>query len=251
MADDNKVVDFPSTEISDEERARRTMKEVERLVRLSPGEWKFWCKKSAATLGITPEMLSDLVETKLKDIKATERAADTEKRRQDDRAERQRTSAERDETRKRERDQRDITKATARKADEKHRAFVDLAKLPADRHEAKLTELATRLGEDVATLREEFSDYADTAADETAAAAPSAGEWHVEPWSDPVQTAALLRDVTAKIDQHFAARPHETLTVAPRPDRNHLGGDRHAAPFRSQQCLGRLRGRPDHAAAGC
>jgi putative DNA primase/helicase len=198
MTDEKKVIDFPRSEVSEEERVRRVMVEVDRLARLSPGEWKLWLENSAQTLGITPEMLRDLVETKLKDIKAAERAAEAEKRRQEDRAERQRHSMEREEIRKRE-----------RQSKEKSKAFADIAKLPSDRRETRLDELTKRLDEDPAALGEEFSEYAKTA-DETEK--PSA-TWHVEPWPEPVETAALLGDVIGKIDQHFAARPHEVLTV--------------------------------------
>jgi len=82
--------------------------------------------------------------------------------------------------------------------------------LPSDRHEGKLIELAKQLGEDLVALRDEFSEYADTIEE---AEVPSA-TWQVEPWPEPVTAAALLPDVIAKIDQHFAARPHEVLAIA-------------------------------------
>jgi hypothetical protein len=196
MTDEKRVIDFPRSDVSEEERVRRVMVEVDRLARLSPGEWKLWFENTAQTLDIAPEMLRDLIETKVNNIKAAERAAEIEKRRQEDRAERQR----REEIRKRERQSKEKSK-------EKSKAFADIAKLPSDRRETRLGELTKRLDEDPAALCEEFSEYAKSA-DET----PSA-TWHVEPWPEPVETAALLRDVIGKIDQHFAARPHEVLTV--------------------------------------
>jgi hypothetical protein len=194
MTDAKRVIEFPRSDVSEEERVRRVMVEVDRLARLSPGEWKLWLKNSAQTLDIAPEMLRDLIETQVNNIKAAERAAEVEKRRQEDRAERQR----REEIRKRE-----------RKDKEKSKAFADIAKLPSDRRETRLGELTKRLDEDPAALGEEFSEYAKIA-DETEK--PSA-TWHVEPWPEPVETAALLGDVIGKIGQHFAARPHEVLTV--------------------------------------
>src|ERR1700730_7688649 len=169
MTDEKRVIDFPRSEVSEEERARRVMVEVDRLARLSPGEWKLWFKDSAQTFDIAPEMLRDLVETKLKDIKAAAHAAEIEKRRQEDRAERQRHSAEREETRKRE-----------RKSKEKSKAFADIAKLPSDRCEARLGELAKLIEEDPAVVCEEFSAYAETADEITR---PSA-TWDVEPWPE-------------------------------------------------------------------
>src|ERR1700692_2051358 len=147
MTDEKRIIDFPRSEVSEEEQARRVMVEVDRLARLSSGEWKRWFEKSAQTLGITPEMLRDLVETKLKDVKAAERAAEIEKRRQEDRAEGHRHSTEREENPKRE-----------RKGKENSKAFPDIAKLPSDRRETRLGELTKRLDEDPTALCEEFSE---------------------------------------------------------------------------------------------
>jgi hypothetical protein len=44
-------------------------------------------------------------------------------------------------------------------------------------------------------------------------ATPSS-EWHVEPWPEPVITAALLPELIDKISNHIVARPHEVLAVA-------------------------------------
>jgi hypothetical protein len=178
------------------------MVEVDRLTRLSPNEWKLWYRKSAQTLGVAPETLCDIIEAKLKDIKAAERAAETEKRRQEARAEKSRECA-----------QRDIDKAAARKSKDKAKAFADIAKLPSDCTEPELTRVSERLGEDLTALRDEFSEYAESSVDETAAMPSTV--WRVEPWPEPVVTATLLRDLIAKIDQHFAARhPHEVLAIA-------------------------------------
>ena len=199
-------------EINDEEKARRIMIEVDRLTRLSPNEWKLWYHRSAQTLGIEAETLSDLIEAKLKDIKAAERAAEAEKRRQEERVERQRRSAEREAKHQQEKDQRRIEKDAERKAEDKGKAFADIAKLPSDKQEAELDKLTERLGEDASALRDAFSEYADTI-DKTEM--PSALLDAVEPWDEAVPTAALLHDIINKIDQHFAARhPHEVLTIA-------------------------------------
>lgn len=49
------------------------------------------------------------------------------------------------------------------------KAFVALAKLPTAQHEAKLVELAKRLEEDVALLREEFAEFAGGGAEDGSA----------------------------------------------------------------------------------
>lgn len=211
MTDDKRIVEFPKSEISDEERAHRIRVEVDRLVRLAPGEWLIWYKRNAQKLGIAPEALREFIEAKLRDIAAEKRAAEAEKRRQEERVERQRRSAEREEGRKQEKEQRRIEKDAERKAKEKGKAFADIAKLPSDRCEAELDKRAERFDEDPAALRDEFSEFADSTIDTTST--PSA-IWDVEPWSEPVVTAALLRDLIDKIDQHFATRPYEVLTIA-------------------------------------
>ena len=49
---DDKIVEFPKSEVSDEEKARRISIELDRLTRLAPNEWRVWYKRSAQTLGI-------------------------------------------------------------------------------------------------------------------------------------------------------------------------------------------------------
>jgi Protein of unknown function (DUF3631) len=215
--EDKKIVEFPKSElskseVSDEEKARRIMVEVDRLTRLAPGEWKLWYRKRAQTLDIAPELLSELIEAKLKDLKAAEKKAEAEKRRQDQRVERQRRSAERDEGRKREKDQRAIEKAAERKSKERAKAFADISKLPSERGEAEIERLAELLGEDVSALRDDFSEYSASTIDTTST--PSA-VWDVEAWPEPVVTAVLLRGLIDKINQHIALRhPHEALVIA-------------------------------------
>ena len=155
--------------------------------------------------------MRQLVEAKLKDIAAEKRAAEAEKQKQEARVERQRRFAERDEGRKREKDQRAIEKAAERKSKERAKAFADISRLPSERGEAELDKLAERLGEDVSALRDDFSEYSASTIDTTST--PSA-VWDVEAWPEPVVTAALLHDVIAKVDQRFAAKPHEVLTIA-------------------------------------
>jgi putative DNA primase/helicase len=147
--------------------------------------------------------LSELIEAKLKDAKAAERKAEAEKRRQDERAERQRQ-------RQQEKDQRAIDKAAEKKAKDKGRAFADISKLESDRGEVEIERLAERLGEEPTAVRDEFSE---SSASAIAPPSTPSAVWDVEPWAEPVTTAELLRDITAKIDQHFAAKPHEVLAI--------------------------------------
>jgi hypothetical protein len=46
-------------------------------------------------------------------------------------------------------------------------------------------------------------------------AAPTTSEWdEIEPWAEPVATAALLQELVDKIGSHVAAQPHEILVIA-------------------------------------
>jgi hypothetical protein len=223
MSDDKKVVELRRSEITqpttdqEKERVRRLTNEVERLSQLSMVEWQYICKTRAEAFGITSAFFRSLVEAKLKETKT----ADVEQQRRDERSERQRRSAERDEARKQEKaereearkqekDQRQIDKNAARKAKEKGKAFADIIKLPSDRQETALDKAAERLDENPAALRDEFAEYC-------SAEAPSAGDEAasaLEPWSEPVPTAALLEELIARINRHIKAQPHEVLAIA-------------------------------------
>ena len=147
----------------------------------------------------------------LRDREKKQRAEQAEARRQDQRAERSRKDAERKDERKRERDQAQITKDAERKGKEKSKALADIAKLPAAQHEAKLAELAKRIGEDVSSLRDEFIEFVSAADSGTCS---PADDWYVEPWPEAVETAALLQEIIDKISKHVMARPHEVLAMA-------------------------------------
>jgi hypothetical protein len=77
-----KVVQFPHdpTVEEEEEKKRRIMAEVKRLAGLAPGEWKLWAPKRAGELGIELKLLTDLIETQLKDNVEKEREALAEAR---------------------------------------------------------------------------------------------------------------------------------------------------------------------------
>jgi len=57
--------------------------------------------------------------------------------------------------------------------------------LPSEQHETRLAELANRLNEDVAAIRDDFTVFVGM---ESRAA--STDPWNVEPWPDPVEILA-------------------------------------------------------------
>jgi hypothetical protein len=208
--DQTVVVDFPaSKESSDEESARRIMAEATRLAGLAPGEWKIWIDGSAERLGIVRDKLEAVVLEIIKANEKNKREGQAEARRIEQRAEKTRKEADG----KREREQQRIDRDAVRKSKEKAKGFAVIIKLPVDQHEAKLAELATRLDEDLATLREEFSELVGAEAlDGSSSFQP--GDWHVELWPDAIATAALLEELITKINKHVVARPHEILIIA-------------------------------------
>jgi putative DNA primase/helicase len=207
-SDDQTVVDFPaSKETSQEEGARRIMAEATRLAGLAPGEWKIWIDGSAERLGIVRDKLEAVVVEIIKANQKSKREGQAEARRIEQRAEKSRKEADR----KREREQQRIDRDAERKSKEKAKAFAAIIRLPVDQHEAELAELAKQLDLDLAVLREEFSELVGV---EASGDSIRLGDWHVEPWRDPVTTAAVLEEVVAKISKHVVARPYEILVIA-------------------------------------
>jgi hypothetical protein len=201
----DKVVDFPKGEIADEEKARRVMVEVDRLVRLTPNEWKLWYRRSAASLGVIPEVLRDLIESKLTDDKKAAREAEAEARRQEQRIEGQWRASQREEECKKERKQRRLEKDAERKAKEKQKAFTSLIGLSITQRKGKLVELAQRLEKDVEIVCEEFAAFAETAAHTD----PSC----IEPWPEPVETQALLLELVMQL-QRYVVFVHDEGRIA-------------------------------------
>jgi hypothetical protein len=188
------------------ERNHRIAGEATRLANLSPGEWKIWFERSAERLGVEPDILAELIQARIADREQKERRAQTEARLMEDRAKRLRLS-ERD----RQREQQRIEDIAARKAKAKAKAFTEIIKLPVDQHEAKLTELAKNLDEDITSLTAEFADYCTAEAPSTSS---DVSEWSIDPWPEPVTTAQVLEELIARINLHVKAKPHEVLAIA-------------------------------------
>jgi hypothetical protein len=182
------------------------MTEATRLAKLSPGEYKFWLPRSAEQLGVDRATLQEIIEDLLKDNERKAKAALAEERRREARVEKQRKEAER----RREREQQKILKDAERKEKEKSKALADIAKLPSAQHDAKLTELAKRIDEEVATLREELAQLVSAVDSGTA----SPADWDIEPWEEPVTTVVVLEELIARVNRHVKAEPHQVLCIA-------------------------------------
>jgi putative DNA primase/helicase len=204
------VVGFPTTE----EKARRTMQEARRLANLAPGEYKLWIARSAEQLGISQDDLEDVVKAQLKEKEKVEREKKAEDRRIESRAEKEQQQEEREEEREQQRldreaerqqqrEERQAEKEAEEKQKQKQKAFANLIKLPVARHEPGLVRLAERLGEELATLRQEFDEFMGVGSPPCEA---------TEPWSEAVDIAALLKDLGDKISR-YVVQPDYQLTA--------------------------------------
>jgi hypothetical protein len=179
--DDDRIVPFPGPEpVPDEERARRLKNEVERLARLSPGEYLLYLDDTAKRYGVDKAVLREMIETVIREIDkkrqedrgelrrrevhdekrrdAAERETDRKADRAADRAERR----ERERDRARERRDREAAKAIREeqaKQVKRAAAFAEIVDLPQLTHETRLREAAARLGEDAEVMIEEFECF--------------------------------------------------------------------------------------------
>ena len=180
MSDDPKIVGFPKPEVSPEEMVRRQRVEAERLARLSPGEWQLWIDNSAAQLGIPRATL----EASVKAIIAQQEKDKRERKAEAERAEKAAMRKRREQAKK------------------KQQEFKVLAELPERDQEARLDDLAKRLEEDPAAVREEF-----------ALSACSPEPESVELWPEAVETAALLAELIEQLRRFIVFR-HDTDATA-------------------------------------
>ena len=141
--------------------------------------------------------LEGLISAIIKDSERKAREDKAEARRQEERV---RCEQER-EQRERKREQERIDKKAERNRKEKEKAFERLISLPSEQHEARLAELAKRLDEDLAAVRNEFSAFVGMARE-----AASTDFWNVKPWPEPVENSpAPSRDHHQSLQVHRAA----------------------------------------------
>ena len=179
MSSDEKVLDFPRVEVTPEESARRVMVEATRLASLAPGEWRLWIDRSAERLRIPRATLQDLIVAIIKNSEKMARDAETAARRQELAVRREQERKQREQKREQER----IDKRTEHKRKEKEKAFESLISLPNEQQESRLGELAKRLNEDVAVIRDHFTAFVGMQS-----WTASTNSWNVELWPDPVET---------------------------------------------------------------
>ena len=202
---DKKVRDFPRVEVTPEESARRVMVEATRLASLAPGEWRLWIDRSAERLRIPRTILEDVIAAIIKDSEKKARDAETAARRHELAVRREQQRKQREQKREQER----IDKRAEHKRKEKEKAFESLISLPSEQQEIRLGELAKRLDEDVAVIRDHFTAFVGMQS-----WTASTNSWNVELWPDPVETQALLQKISAKIRKYIVLRPEAVIATA-------------------------------------
>ena len=81
--------------------------------------------------------------------------------------------------------------------------------MPNEQQESRLGELAKRLDEDVAVIRDHFTAFVGVQS-----WAASIDLWNVELWPDPVETQALLQKISAKVGKYIVLRPEALIATA-------------------------------------
>ena len=136
--------------------------------------WRLWIDRSAERRRIPRAILQDLIVAIIKDSEKKARDAETAARRQE--------LAVRRERERKQREQKRIDKRAEYKRKEKEKAFESLISLPREQQETRLGELAKRLDEDVAIIRDDFTAFVGMQS-----WAASTDSWNVELWPDPVE----------------------------------------------------------------
>ena len=81
--------------------------------------------------------------------------------------------------------------------------------MSSEQQETRLGELAQRLDEDVAAVRDHFTAFVGM---ESRAA--STDSWNIELWPDPVETQKLLQTISAKIRKYIVLRAEAVIATA-------------------------------------
>ncbi len=161
----------------------------------------------------TGAILQDLIVAIIKDSEKKARDAETAARRQELAVRREQERKRREQKREQER----TDKRAERKRKEKEKAFESLISLPNEQQETRLGELAKRLDEDVAVIRDHFTAFVGMQSRPA-----STDTWNVELWPDPVETQALLQKISAKIRKYIVLRPVIEVERGEKSDRPEL-----------------------------
>ena len=197
------MIKFPSTGLDPNEQARRLTVEVERLSHQP--DWMYWVEREdhAQQYGVKPATFKEMVKDKIRENEKKDKEAKAEAQRIEARAEKERDRARREQEGKQKAESKAAEKAAEAQRKEREKGLVEIAKLPTAQHEARLVELAKRLGEDIDALRDDFY----------MTIVPPVEKDTLEPWPDPVDTATLLNNVTAQLRRYVVIHDDAAMTA--------------------------------------
>jgi hypothetical protein len=193
-------------EPSREEKARRLEVEAQRLANQSEYERVFWFEDSAAKHGVSVPHLTKLVNGIVAQREKQAREAKAETRQQEsrvERAEKETKKTKKEAERKEKIEKKEVAREEKEKAKERAKEFKALLGLPSRELDARIAELATRLGEDVETLRAEFDVFAGSKRD----------DGRIAPWPDPVDAHALLIELQAQLRRFIVMDDNAALAI--------------------------------------
>ena len=175
-----------SIAVTDEEKARRAQAAAKRLAAQPAGVWRIWFEETAAQLDLSPATFEAMIKDVLRAQEKEARGAEAEKRREQAKADKA------------------AAKIAAEKKKQKEREFKVVDSLPEAEQEARLQEVARRLGEDPATLTEEYA-VASTSTPSSAA---------IEPWPDAVPTAVILPELIKQTQRFVVMGDDDAIVVS-------------------------------------
>jgi hypothetical protein len=210
MSDDTKVVEFhrPSS-IEDESAADRDSRLrtlVAQRARQPAFERVLYLDDDAKKHNIPPAKLKELIDAVVKENEKKARETKVEQEKREQRVEKKQQRASELQERKEEREQERADREARERQRVRDRELTAISRLPRAEHEPRLAALAERLGEDIESLRDEFAQFASIEA-----ASVAAGD--VAPWSEPVNTKALLTEVMVQV-RRYSVLHDEAAAVA-------------------------------------
>jgi hypothetical protein len=196
----------PAPEPTPDEKQASLTKEVRWLADKPVVEWQWQVRKRfvdqyRTKYGVEPDEMEKLVRAEIAQ-------RDKQKRERDRKDEKHAKRIEQETKQQRRAEQIASDKEAKAKADTRAKGLQEIAKLPLALHDAKIEELAGKLGCGRCELRDELEVLVGSR--DAYSSEPQL--WHVEPWEEPVTTAKLLPAVIAKVAKHIDMESDDSLT---------------------------------------
>jgi hypothetical protein len=210
MSDDIKVISFPTP--PEDERARKLRALVEWRAGQPRVEWEMYLKDDAQKHEMAPAELRRLIQAVIKQREKKQREDQTILRKHERKGERDLEKAERrerEEERRAERKKREEGaehRRAQREIEKRERALATIMVMPADERETALRALTLQLGEDYAALHVEFESRVETERERIRRGT-------VETWPEPVETRALLNELTTQLQRYLVIHQPEMATA--------------------------------------